>query len=189
MWPRFPQRQMMAKCPTRLHCGTACLSYSDTDQICDLEVHNDHIWNDSSAQVVCALMRNCHHGCLICGHSVSCYAKRKLKRHRLSAQPVTHSLLWLVQAQTDGLVLDLFRPEVVCEVSLIYICQTPDHGWKHQSEHRTHNAVLVFRVGPRTAKMFRQLSDTSTGYVSLKSNVHLRLKMCTQRSDRCTCVS
>ena len=105
-------------------CCTACLLYIDTDQICDLDVRNDHIWNDLSALVVCALMKNCHHSYLICGHSVSCYAKRKLKRHRLSAQPVTHSLLWLVQAQTDGLLLDLFRPEVVCEVSLIYICQT-----------------------------------------------------------------
>ena len=93
-------------------CGTACLLYNDTDQICDLEVHNDHIWNDSSALVVCARVRNCHHGCLICGHSVSCDAKRKLKRHRLSAQPVARSLLWLVQVSRDGQVLDLFRPDL-----------------------------------------------------------------------------
>ena len=103
-------------------CGTACLLYIDTDQICDLEVHNDHIWHDSSGLVVCGRMRNCHHGCLICGHSVSCDVKRKLNRHRLSAQPVALSLLWLVQVSRDGLVLDLFQPKALCEVSLICIC-------------------------------------------------------------------
>ena len=109
-------------------CGTACLSYNDTDQICDFEVHNDHIWNDSSALVVCARVRNCHHGCLICGHSVSCDAKRKLNLHRLSAQPVAHLLLWLMQVSKGDPVLDLFRPEVECEVSLICIFQPSDHG-------------------------------------------------------------
>ena len=102
-------------------CGTACLSYNDTDQICDFEVHNDHIWNDSSGLMVCALMIICRHGCLICVHSVSCEAKQKLSQTRLSAQLVAHSLLWLVQVSKDVLVRDLVRPAavVVRDVSLI----------------------------------------------------------------------
>ena len=46
-------------------CGTARFSCNDADQICELQVHNNHISNYSSGLVVCAQMSNCHHSCLV----------------------------------------------------------------------------------------------------------------------------
>ena len=97
---------------------------------CDLESHNNHISNDSSALKVCSQEYNCQQCCRFDLRQSFRFVRRRSSQMLNLFLGLAYECSHL-RTRLFGMCKDrLFRPNGSCEVSSMCTCQQADHRWQ-----------------------------------------------------------